>query len=208
MIHHSLPQVTAAPVRMVDRLDGLSVIRNPDCAAAFWQRANGPSFQDWLDTLEPERLPTGCMVLHPKAVRQVVLQICDSVGTPDCRERAALVDDVAALAECFANLMSVPWLRVRLDVATTDACRRVRVDPSSARLFCTYRGPATQWRVAAENVGPRCLFTVPTAAPIVLRGMRWAGGAELVRSSTPLEGVRDTRFVLSLDPVLDLEDAL
>lgn len=208
MIHHSLPQVTAAPVRMVDRLDGLSVIRDPDCAAAFWQRAPCPSFQDWLDTLDPEQFPTGCMVLHPKAVRQVVLQICDSVGTPDCGERAALLDDVAVLAEYFADLMSAPWLRVRLDAATTDASRRVRMDPSGARLFCTYRGPATQWRVAAENVGPRCVFSVPTAAPIVLRGMRWAGGAELVHSSTPLEGVRKTRFVLSLDPMLVLEETL
>jgi hypothetical protein len=115
------------------------------------------------------------------------------------------VDDIAALAEIFAGLMRARWLRLRLDVVTTNACRRFHIDAVTARLVCTLRGTGTQYGISTDGAEPRRVFTVPTGSPIVLRGTLWPEGPRsgLLHRSPPIEGTGETRALLVLDPVDD-----
>lgn len=141
-------------------------------------------------------------------MRNAAFQVCKASGTPASAERDRLVDDIAALAGVFAGLVRARWLRLRLDVVTTNACRRFHVDAVTARLVCTYRGTGTQYGVSTGGAEPRRVFTVPTGAPIILRGTSWPEQPRsgLRHRSPPIEGTGETRAVLVLDPVDDPED--
>ena len=139
----------------------------------------------------------------------MVIQICEVSGTPDCRERERLVDDASALADNFAGLVPAPFLRLRFDVVTTNACRKFHIDAVRARLICTYRGTGTQYGISIDGAEPQRVFTAPTGAPILLRGTLWPERSKygLLHRSPPIEGTGETRLALVLDPVFDPEEA-
>jgi hypothetical protein len=199
----------AIGVGVTDTPEGLSALHRPGCAAAIWRRQPLPGFQSWIDGLDGEILPRARVILRPEAVRDAASEICDASGTPAGPERERLVDDTAALAALFADLLRARWLRLRLDVVTTNACRKFHIDRVTARLVCTYRGTGTQYGVSTDGAEPRRIFTVPTGAPILLRGTLWPERprAGLMHRSPPIEGTGETRAVLVLDPVDDPEEA-
>jgi len=192
-------------VVVADTPEGLAAIRRPDCAAAIWRRRPLPGFQSWIDGLEPERLPNARVILRAEDVRETASQIFDIAGTPDGAERETLIDDASALADLFAGLMDTDYLRLRFDVVTTNACTKFHVDTVKARLVCTYRGTGTQYGIAADGVEPRRVFTMPTGAPILLRGRLWPESPKsgLLHRSPQIEGTGETRLVLVLDAVDD-----
>ena len=127
---------------------------------------------------------------------------------PEGPERAWLQADIIALADIFTALMSCQALRLRLDVVTTNACRKFHMDAITARLICTYRGTGTQYGMSPTGEPPRRVFTVATGAPVVLRGTKWpqTPASGLLHRSPPIEGTGESRLVLVLDPVFDPED--
>ncbi len=195
----------AIGVGIGDTAEELSAIRHPDCAATIWRRHLTPGFQAWIDALEPKHLPKARVILRPEDVRETAVQICETAGTPDCAERGKLIDDASALAGLFAGLMRAQYLRLRFDVVTTNACPKFHVDAVRARLVCTYRGTGTQYGISTGGAEPRRVFTVPTGAPILLRGTLWPERPKsgLVHRSPPIEGTGETRLVLVVDPVSD-----
>jgi len=197
----------AIGVGMVQTGQALDVINTDGCAAAIWQRRPTPSLQSWIDAMDPLLLPQVRVILRPEAVREAVLQACVASGMPNCPERGMLIDDIVAQADIFATLMPSRYQRVRLDVVTTNACRKFHIDAVTARLVCTYRGTGTQYGVGAE---PDQIFTVPTGASILLRGTLWPETPRfgLLHRSPPIEGTGETRLILVLDPVHDVEDAV
>jgi len=192
-------------VHVAGKPQGLAEIHRPDCAAAIWQRQDMPSFLPWLDALEPERLPNVRVILRPTDVRDVALRVCEASGTPKCANRDRLLDDVSALTERFAGLTGAPFLRLRLDVVTTDACRRFHIDAVTARLICTYRGTGTQYGNSIDGAQPRQIRQVATGAPIILRGTLWPEqpASGLLHRSPPIEGTGETRFMMVVDPLDD-----
>ncbi len=188
--------------------DELSAIHKPGCAAAIWQRQPLASFQAWIDALDPAQLPQGRVVLRPDRVREAVTTLCNDANTPEGPERTRLIDDIAAMAEMFAHVMGAPYLRVRLDAVTTNACRKFHVDVLTARLVCTYRGTGTQYGTGCTTGDPIRVFTVPTGSPIVMRGKRWpeTPASGLLHRSPPIEGSGETRLLLVLDPISNLEE--
>jgi hypothetical protein len=199
----------AAPgVAITETPEGLQAFRHPGCAAAVWGRQPVPGFAAWAGGLAPELLPRARVILRPAAVRAVAAEVCDAAGMPAHPERDRLVDDIAALADLFAGLMRARWLWLRLDVVTTNACRRFHVDAVTARLVCTYRGTGTQYGLAPGGGEPAEVFTVPTGAPILLRGTLWPEEPRsgLLHRSPPIEGTGEARLVLVLDPLDDPEE--
>lgn len=198
---------TPIGVGVTDTPDGLLALYSPSCPAVIWQRRPLAGFQHWIDALEPEQLPRARVIMPPNEVRDVVASICAASGTPDCDERVQLIDDVAALADIFAELMRVPLLRLRLDVVTSNACCRFQTDTVTARLICTYRGTGTQYRLSHDSGEPSDPVTVPTGAPIVLRGTRWpvSPPCDFLHRSPPVDSEGDSRLVLALDPVALME---
>lgn len=200
----------AVGVSVADTPDGLSAIHRPGCAATIWRRRPVRDFQSWINGLDAQVLPKARVILRPEAVRDAAAAICDASGTPAGPERDRLVDDIAALADIFAALMQARWLRIRLDVVATNACRKFHVDAVTARLICTYRGIGTQYGTSADGVAPHRIFTVPTGAPILLRGTLWQERPRtgLLHRSPPIQGTGETRLVLVLDPVDDPEEVV
>ncbi|MEM8852418.1 MAG: DUF1826 domain-containing protein [Pseudomonadota bacterium] len=190
-------------VGVADTPEGLSAIHRPGCAAALWRRHTPAAFQSWIDSLDPKHLPHGRMPVDLASVRSAADALCDQRGTPEGAMREHLVDDIAALANIFAGLMDTDHLQLRLEAVTSNACARFHIDAVTARLICTYRGTGTQYGVMTDADAPRRVFTVPTGAPIILRGTLWPDSppAGVVHRSPPIEGTGETRLVLVLDPL-------
>ncbi|KUF11403.1 DUF1826 domain-containing protein [Pseudoponticoccus marisrubri] len=197
-------------VATVETPEGLVALRAPDCAAAIWQRPARPGFAPWIDALEADRLPQARVILRPEAVPAAAAEACDAAGLPEGAHRDWMLQDISALAERFAALMHARWLRLRLDVVTTNACRKFHVDAVTARLVCTYRGTGTQYGIATDGGDPDPIMTVPAGSPILLRGTHWPTRpvSALRHRSPPIEGSGETRLLLVLDPVDDPAEAV
>ena len=205
ILAQEIVQEAGAGVAVTDRPEDLTAFVRPGVAAAIWRRAPAPDFQTWIDALPVEALPSARVILRPEAVRDAMTALCDAAGLPPGLQRDRLTDDVAALARVFAGLMGALFLRLRFDRVTGNACRRFHVDAVTARLVCTYRGPGTQYGTGRDGAEPDPVFSVPTGAPVLLRGTLWRdGGAPgLLHRSPPIEGTGLVRLVLVLDPIHD-----
>lgn len=208
----------AIGVAVADQPEDLAAFLKPGCAAAIWRRWPLPDFQAWIDGLPADLLPRGRAILPCDAVAETVRAFCDMAGTPRGPQRDRLVDDVAALAWIFASVMQSPHVRLHLTSATSEACRSFHIDAVTARLVCTYRGTGTQYGISTDGRDPRRVFTVPTGAPVLLRGTLWPDTlwpdtrgsgqppAGLLHRAPPIRDPGETRLVLTLDPVFDPED--
>ncbi|MEM0991026.1 MAG: DUF1826 domain-containing protein [Pseudomonadota bacterium] len=199
------PIAAAAAVAITKTPDALSAFREPGCAAMVWSRSLRAGLQEWLEQLAPEQLPTARVIVRPDQIRQAAAEVCDASGTPDSEERAMLIDDIDQLAQHFASVMQTPYLQLRLDVITNNACRKFHVDAVTARLVCTYRGTGTQYGIATADGQPTDIATITTGSPILLRGTLWPEHPRsgLLHRSPPIEGTGETRLLLVLDPVTD-----
>ncbi|WP_166416216.1 DUF1826 domain-containing protein [Cochlodiniinecator piscidefendens] len=203
----NLADATTISVQNVDTPNALSAFLNPACAAAIWNKHTPAHIQSGLNNLRPEQLPRGRITLRSELAAEAVTHLCDIAEMPSGPERDWLESDIAALATLFSELLNTKYLRLRLDVVTTNACRKFHIDALTARLVCTYRGTGTQYGFAQAGNDPKRIITVDTGAPILLRGTLWPEkpASGLLHRSPPIEGTNETRLVLVLDPVLDPE---
>ena len=206
--------IIQAPIKDVGigfakNVHNLSVIREPACAVALCQQQPDLEILEWFDQLDPNCLPKARLILRPDRVNQVLQEICDVSGPPDCEVRKLLINDVTDLANAFADFMKAVHIRLRFDVVTTNACRKFHIDAVTARLICTYRGTGTQYGYAIGQSEPNHVFTAPTGSPIILRGTLWPEfpKADILHRSPPIEGTGEYRSVLVIDPIFDLETA-
>lgn len=200
----------AIGVGVTDTPIGLASIHKPGCAAAIWRRQMEPGVQSWIDGLAPDHLPSTRVIVRPEAIGKAVREACAEAETPECPERDWLAEDIAVLSDIFATQMNASWLRLRLSKVTTNACRKFHIDALTARLVCTYRGLGTQYGISTDGDDPQKVFTVPTGAPILLRGTDWPEDPKsgLLHRSPPIEGTGETRLVLVLDPVIDPDEEI
>ncbi|MEO0429108.1 MAG: DUF1826 domain-containing protein [Pseudomonadota bacterium] len=203
-----LATIEAVGIEIAGARDGLAAIQQPGCAAVVWRRQTDPGFQAWIDALPPDLIPRARIILRPEELQDALLELCDEQGVPDGAERAWLLQDIEGLTRTFLKLVPAPFLRLRLEAVSTNRCRKFHVDTVTARLLCTYRGTGTQYGISADGAEPRLIVTVPTGAPIVLRGTLWpeAPRSGLVHRSPPIEGTGQTRFVLVIDPITDPDE--
>ena len=130
-VHNEIPG-TAVGVGVTNTPEGLAKINMPGCAATIWRRQPTVEFQAWIDALDPAQLPKGRLTLRPKAVPDAVRHLCDIAGMEETAERRWLENDISDLAARFADFMGVPYLRVRLDAISTNACRKFHIDAIKA----------------------------------------------------------------------------
>ncbi|WP_255449698.1 DUF1826 domain-containing protein [Shimia ponticola] len=197
--NHTLPGLEVG-----EDITALERLSDPHCAGALWQREVPANVMNWLAALDPKHLPSARVTLRPNAVAETVAQLCEMAGTPDCPERTWLEADINQLSETFATNMVADYIRLRLDVVTTNACRRWHIDSIFARLICTYRGTGTQVGNAVDGAEPTNARTTPTGAPLALRGSLWPEipPANLRHRSPVIEGSGETRLLLVVDPVV------
>jgi len=124
---HRLSDATIE-VSITDSPDGLGNIQRPGVASVVLRRQLVPEFQGWINQLDPAALPRARMILQPQAVRDAIEAVCDGSGVPHGSGRQCLIDEIAALSDAFAGLMSVQHLTLRLDVITHDLCSNLHID--------------------------------------------------------------------------------
>lgn len=192
-------------VIIADHPQDLVSFREPNCAAAVWERQLMPEFQSWLNDIPSQNLPEGRLILRVEDVPDAIVQLCEIAGTKPSSHRDLLVNDIAALTELFASLVGSKYIRVRLDKITDNACSKFHKDAITARLVCTYRGTGTQYGTREDSEEPLKIHTAPTGAPILLRGKLWPEKPDsgLCHRSPPIDGTGETRLVLVIDPVAD-----
>ncbi len=202
--HRQVIHNAAVGVGLADSPEGMNLIHAKGAAATIWRRQPSREFQAWIDGLDPACLPEARIVLPPRAVRDAVQHVCIRAGMPAVEHGDLLADDISALAEVFSTIMSAPLLRLRLEVVNDNACCKFHIDAVTARLVCTYRGTGTQYGISTDGEVPKRVFTVPTGAPIILRGTLWPNPppSGLLHRSPPIEGTGESRLVLVLDPVI------
>ena len=197
-------------VGIVDDPASLKRFLRPECAAAIWRRQTPKNIQTWLNGLDTELLPQGRVILPLQTIAPTVSHLCDMSSLPEGPERDWLQKDIVSLATMFSGLIDARFLRLRLDVVTTNACRKFHIDAITSRLVCTYRGTGTQYGIMTGSNEPSRVFTVQTGSPILLPGTLWPAKPHsgLVHRSPPIEGTGETRLVLVLDPVDDPKEDL
>ena len=195
----------AVGIGVLEDIKDFGILRKPGVAATIWRRQLPAEFLRWLDNLPPEHLPSARIVVRSDIVRDAINTICTSFGMPDDLNRSYLVDDSVMLSEQFAELMQSEFVRIRFDVIQDDACRKFHIDAVTARLVCTYRGLGTQYGISVDGNEPKRIFTVPTGAPMMLKGTKWPEppASGLLHRSPPIEGSGMTRLVLVIDPIID-----
>jgi len=126
----------AVGVAVLDDPNQFDILRQPGVAATIWRRQLPGEFQDWIDALPTDQLPSARVIIRAESVRDAVEVICDSADVPNNLKRLFFVDDVVLLAQQFAELMDTKFIRLRFDVIQNDACRKFHIDAVTARLIC------------------------------------------------------------------------
>lgn len=177
----------------------LGAISSPGCAVAVWRRRL--RFQDWIDGLEPGNLPEARLVLRPDGVEDAIASVL-SGPIENCSNRRMLTGDIARLARCFARIMRIARVRLRLDVLSDDACRRFHLDNVAARLLCTYRGRGTEYGRSRAGEDPHAIQNLPTGSVGLFRGRLWPGPERsgILHRSPPIARLGETRLLLVIDP--------
>jgi len=169
--------------------------------AVLWHRPLPGPVQDWLDEIPDEQLPRGRFCLAPRDVGACIERLFREAELADHPALAWLCQDAQRLAEQVADVHAGRVLRLRLEAVFDNACRKFHIDNVVARLICTYRGPGTQLSMGGGDTDKA--ETVPTGAPILLKGKQWPQEAAIAlhHRSPPIEGTGLSRLVLVLEPV-------
>ena len=188
-----------------DSIEGLNAVKQPLVPAAIWRRTPLSKFQTWIDSLPDKELPSARVALPLDAIQRALMEVMQISGMPACVQREMLIDDIAALANVFADINQTKFLRLRLEAITGNACSKFHIDAVTTRLVCTYRGPGTQYCFSADGTDSSNIFDVPTSSPIVMRGTLWPTKERsgFLHRSPPIEGSGKTRLLLVLDPISD-----
>ena len=197
-------------VAVVTEVERLSAIRDKFCDAIIFQRDMPGNVKSWINTLCTKNLPSGRVTLEGQDVSSAVQQLCDIAEMPAGIERAWFEADISTLAAHFSKILNSKYIRLRLDVVTTDACRKFHIDAVQARLICTYKGLGTQIGNLNENGEVVSIKQLETGVPMILRGTLWPRNAKakFVHRSPPIERLGEERLLLVLDAVDDPEDTL
>ena len=204
---YNLDKDTFLRVKTVNTPRGLYSIKNSKCAAVIWRRQPVSNFEAWINAIMPSNLPKARIILRPEIVRKAMVDLLEALKLPNCAEREMLIDDIAALANIFADIVHATYLRFKLTVIQSDVFTEFHQDQASAQLVCTYRGRGMHYEHSINGEKPREIYNVPTGSPIILRGTHWPELAisNVLHRPPQTHGVSDTMLVLTLDPVLDLE---
>ena len=120
-----------------DSIEVLHAVNQPLVPAAIWRRTPLLKFQTWIDSLPDKDLPSARIALPIDAIQGALTEVMQISGMPACVQREMLIDDIAALANVFAEINQTKFLRLRLEAITGNACSKFHIDAVTTRLVCT-----------------------------------------------------------------------
>lgn len=180
--------------------DILREVIDPACNLAIWERQSEHAFEILIsDDLQDVRFRTS-----PTSLRECLQDKLDDAGYADAAERDELIADIAVLADHFCAILGLAELEVRLEVVTTNSCRKWHADYVRARLITTYVGSGTQWlsqedgdRVKQGDEPLRINSMFPGDVGI-FKG-KLATNTPAIHRSPPIDGTGQKRLLLVLN---------
>jgi len=178
----------------------LAAVKDADCSLAIWQRS---FLHDWSALLDGD--PSDIRFSAPRDdVASRLMPSLANHGFGAKHLHRALVDDVDLLAGKFCSVMAIAQVDLRLEVVTTDSCRKFHADYVVARLITSYVGPGTQWltRADAERVRsgekPRRINQLETGDVGMFKG-KLASDSPAIHRSPPIASASGPRLLLVLN---------
>jgi hypothetical protein len=179
----------------------LRAVCDEDCNLAIWERQPAA---DWSALLAGD--PCDIRFESPIAkVRERFFSELPDHGFDAPALHDALADDVAMLADRFAAVLDVFQVQVRLEVVSTDSCRKFHADYVRARLITTYAGDGTQWLDAGaaarlrDGVEPETIHQLTAGDVGIFKG-KLASEQPAIHRSPPLGESGRRRLLLVLNP--------
>lgn len=184
-----------------DASSTLRHIDDKDCNLAIWQR---PGPFDAADLVHNEAAAARITVAPDSMAISLTEALLDG-GFPKSTSLQHLVTDIEMLCRLFLPIAGTPKLEVRLEVVTTNACRKFHGDYVMSRLITTYHGSATQWldqrdadRIKAGDE-PHNIRQLSCGDVALFKG-RLATEHPAIHRSPPIAGTGERRLVLAIDP--------
>ncbi|KPP93195.1 DUF1826 domain-containing protein [Erythrobacter sp. HL-111] len=178
----------------------LGRVRDADSNLAIWQRR---AVIDWSPLLAGEpadiRFDTERAALADRFAQALAR---NGFAAPHLHR--ALTDDVSLLAGLFCSALGIERLELRLEVVTSDSCRKFHADYVVARLITTYVGPGTQWLESAdaarlrEGGEPRRINRMAAGDVGIFKG-RLASEHPAIHRSPPIATSPGPRLLLVLN---------
>ena len=180
----------------------LAEVLSPDCNLAIWERPLLPGISAMIsDQSRDIRFATRLAGLAARLSAEL-----DSAAFANSAGRAAFVADVEFLAQEYCALLDLDELEVRVELVTTNSCRKWHADYVKARLITTYVGTGTQWLDAAEaqrvrhGAEPAKFHTMATGDVGIFKG-KLATNSPAVHRSPPIAGTGETRLLVVFNPL-------
>ncbi len=194
-------------VHTIDDVSQLSDFVEQPYYGVIWERHIPVNIQDWLNKIDPKLIPSFRHIFHKNEVSKNINNIFENSLSKDTQINW-LIQDITRLSKLFSSLMNVDYIRLRMEVVSTNSCRKFHIDTVKSRLICTYRGQGTQYGKSIDGNDPKQFNTTPTSSPILLRGTLWTDNNTIMilHRSPPIEGTGETRFVFVIDPIFDPEN--
>lgn len=205
--------VAAAPTwRVVDRVVDLARIYEDDVNVVVLERPRPAPLGAWLDALARAETSKQALAVEPGALEEGLARLVATF--PAGAERDAFRDDLAWLADVYAELLGATRVGLRLNVFGEDMCPRFHADQVLVRLICTYAGPGTEFLdeadVDREGLAARdgealrpggVVRRAPTFAVVLLKGGAWPdnAGKGAVHRSPPVRAAGERRVLLTID---------
>ncbi len=188
-------------VRTVDHVDELNRIHEEHVQAVIWNRQTPPAFSSALGALPAHDVDNGRFYVPIGEMRSSIKDLFNEWKWHIGEAQQWVIDDVVTLASRMAQILSVSFFRLRVELVRDDACRRFHRDTVRARLICTYSGPGTEIGLARDGDHPQRVDTVPTGSPILLKGKLWSCSPHqtVLHRSPPIEDASVARLVVALD---------
>jgi hypothetical protein len=133
---------TLSHIAWANTLEELSVIFNPECNLAIWQRQPNKAITAFLMKHSHEDIHI-CKVLPASAVERALRRGLKAFEDDAGKEQ--LIADITQIANFFTELTDASELHLYLETIRTDQCRKFHRDFYPLRLLCTYIGKGTEY---------------------------------------------------------------
>jgi len=201
MMMTSLPDCSSPCVAIARDPAILAEIARAQCSLAIWERPAPAA----LAQLSLEGVGDARFSCPLGQIAEALGGALRASGFPEGPARAALAQDIAALAERFCAILSLGALEVRIEVVSSDSCRKFHADYVSARLITTYVGAGTQWvdqadaQRLSDGLEPRRIRQLAAGDVGLFKG-RFASRSPAIHRSPPIAGTGEQRLLVVLNP--------
>ena len=196
-----MPVLADTSVAQASSPSVLKEVLDPHCSLAIWSR---PNFPDLSAMLEDDV----CNVRIASTAARFTADLRSALsasGYAKSDEREMLVEDASHLAELYSDILGLDQVEVRLEVVTTNSCRKWHADFVRARLISTYVGSGTQWldaeasRQVKEGHDPEG-FGVMAAGDVGIFNGKHGTSEPAIHRSPPIAGTGEKRLLFVLNP--------